>query len=68
MLVGCTAEECHYEFGSRRAAELFVEVSRLAKLLGFGEEQLEFHQVHTGEEQTLAPKVKAFVDRLAEGQ
>jgi heterodisulfide reductase subunit A/F420-non-reducing hydrogenase iron-sulfur subunit len=68
MLVGCPAEECHYEFGSRRAAELFVEVRRLAKLLGFREEQLEFHEVRTGEEQTLAPMVKAFVDRLAKGQ
>jgi coenzyme F420-reducing hydrogenase delta subunit len=68
MLVGCPAEECHYEFGSRRAAELFVEVRRLAKLLGFREEQLEFHEVRTGEEQTLAPMAKAFVDRLAKGQ
>jgi coenzyme F420-reducing hydrogenase delta subunit len=66
MLVGCTPEECHYEFGSRRAAELFVEVRRLAKLLGFREEQLEFHQVSTGEEETLVKKVKVFVDRLAE--
>jgi F420-non-reducing hydrogenase iron-sulfur subunit len=68
MLVGCPPEECHYEFGSRRAAELFVEVRRLAKLLGFREEQLEFHQVHTGEEEALARKVKVFVDRLAEGK
>ncbi len=27
MLVGCAPEECHYEFGSRRAAELFEEVA-----------------------------------------
>jgi coenzyme F420-reducing hydrogenase delta subunit len=66
MLVGCTPEECHYEFGSRRAAELFVEVRRLATLLGFRKEQLEFHQVHAGEVETLAKKVKAFVDRLTE--
>ena len=68
MLVGCPPEECHYEFGSRRAGELFVEVRRLAKLLGFREEQLEFHQVHTGEEENLARKVKTFVERLVEGE
>jgi hypothetical protein len=45
-----------------------VEVRRLAMLLGFREEQLEFHQVHTGEVETLAYKVKAFVDRLTEGR
>ena len=65
MLVGCSPEECHYEFGSRRAADLFNEVRRLARLLGFREEQLEFHQVHTGEEETLIEKVRGFVDQLA---
>lgn len=65
MLVGCPPEECHYEFGSRRAEELFVEVRRLANLLGFREEQLEFHQVHTGEEELLARNVRTFVERLA---
>jgi coenzyme F420-reducing hydrogenase delta subunit len=65
MLVGCSPEECHYEFGSRRAANLFDEVRRLARLLGFREEQLEFHQVHTGEEEALIAKVRSFVNQLA---
>jgi coenzyme F420-reducing hydrogenase delta subunit len=65
MLVGCSPEECHYEFGSRRAAELFEEVLKLARLLGFREEQLGFHQVHTGEGATLIEKVRTFVDTLA---
>ncbi|TNF86900.1 MAG: hydrogenase iron-sulfur subunit [Gammaproteobacteria bacterium] len=65
MLVGCPAEECHYEFGSRRAAELFEEVQKLAQLLGFRENQLQFHQVHTGEGAALIEKVRSFVDQLA---
>lgn len=64
MLVGCTAEECHYEFGSRRAAELFEEVQKLAQLLGFRENQLQFHQVHTGEGAALVKKVRSFVGQL----
>lgn len=64
MLVGCSPEECHYEFGSRRAAQLFEEVVRLAKLLGFREEQLAFHQVHTGEGAVVVEKVRAFVTQL----
>jgi coenzyme F420-reducing hydrogenase delta subunit len=64
MLVGCSPEECHYEFGSRRAAELFDEVRKLAKLLGFREDQLAFHQVHTGEGPELVEKVQAFVAQL----
>jgi F420-non-reducing hydrogenase iron-sulfur subunit len=65
MLVGCPPEECHYEFGSRRAAELFEEVRKLAGLLGFREEQLEFHRVHIGEGLALVEKVQAFVERQA---
>lgn len=64
LLVGCSAEECHYEFGSRRAAELFEEVRKLARLLGFQDEQLGFHQVHRGEEEALIEQVRAFVAQL----
>ena len=65
MLVGCSPEECHYEFGSRRAAELFEETRTLAKLLGFRSEQLAFYQVHIGEGSALIEKVQAFAARLA---
>jgi coenzyme F420-reducing hydrogenase delta subunit len=65
MLVGCSPEECHYEFGSRRAAELFEEVLKLAELLGFHEERLQFHQVHVGEGAALLEKVRAFVTQVA---
>jgi coenzyme F420-reducing hydrogenase delta subunit len=65
MLVGCSPEECHYEFGSRRAAELFEEVLKLAGLLGFREERLQFHQVHVGEGAALIERVRAFVTQVA---
>jgi coenzyme F420-reducing hydrogenase delta subunit len=66
MLVGCSPEECHYEFGSRRAADLFEDVRKLARLLGFRDEQLAFHQVHTGEGAALVAKVRDFVAQLDE--
>ncbi len=65
MLVGCSPEECHFEFGSRRAAELFEEVRELVRLLGFHEDQLQFYQVHAGEGEALVQKVRDFVDQLA---
>jgi coenzyme F420-reducing hydrogenase delta subunit len=66
MLVGCTPEECHYEFGSRRAAELFEEVRKLARLLGFRQEQLAFHQVGAGEAESLIEAVRSFVEQIAD--
>ncbi|HSR35474.1 MAG TPA: hydrogenase iron-sulfur subunit [Anaerolineae bacterium] len=68
MLVGCSPEECHYEFGSRRAAELFEEVCKLAQLLGFRDSQLQFYQVHAGEGEALVGKVRDFVSHLKESQ
>jgi F420-non-reducing hydrogenase iron-sulfur subunit len=68
MLVGCTPDECHYEFGSRRAAELFEEVRQVAQMLGYQERQLQFHQVHAGEGPALVEKVQAFVAHLAAGR
>jgi coenzyme F420-reducing hydrogenase delta subunit len=65
MLVGCLPKECHYEFGSRRAAQLFDRVRELATLLGFREDQLAFHQVQAGEGAVLVEKVQAFVAQLA---
>jgi len=65
MLVGCTAEECRYEFGSRRAAELIEEVRKLTALLGLREDRLQFHQVRAGESADLIGEVQKFVGRLA---
>lgn len=65
MLVACTPEECHYEFGSRRAAELFEEVRNLTRLLGLHEDRLQLVQVGTGESASLVAKLQDFVDRLA---
>jgi coenzyme F420-reducing hydrogenase delta subunit len=65
MLVGCTPEECRFEFGSRRAEELYTEVRKLVGLLGLGEERLLFHQVHTGEGAELVERVRAFMEQLS---
>ena len=64
MVIGCSPEECHYEFGSLRAAELFEEVRQLVRILGFRAERLEFHQVRAGEGEALAEKVRVFVEQL----
>ena len=65
MLVGCTPDECHFEFGSRRAAELFEETRELAGLLGISQDRLQFLQVRAGEGAELVASVQGFVDRLA---
>jgi F420-non-reducing hydrogenase iron-sulfur subunit len=68
MLVGCTPEECHYEFGSRRASELFEEVCQVARLLGFRRDRLKFLQVPAGAGETVIQEVQAFVSHIAESE
>ena len=65
LLVGCTADECRYEFGSSRAAELFDEVRELARLLGLHEDRLQLYQVRADEGADLIRRVREFVDGLA---
>ena len=65
LLVGCAADECRYEFGSSRAAELFDEVRELARMLGFHEGRLQFVQVRADEGAHLIRRVWEFVDGLA---
>ncbi len=65
LLLGCAADECRYEFGSSRAAELFEEVRELARLLGIHEDRLQLCQVHADDAAGLVETVREFVDRLA---
>ena len=65
MLVGCAADECRYEFGSSRAAELFEDVRELARLLGIHEDRLHICQVRADEGADLIGQMRQFVDRIA---
>jgi F420-non-reducing hydrogenase iron-sulfur subunit len=65
MLIGCTPEECHYEFGSRRAADLLKEVREVSDLLGF-QDRIRFLQVPAGAGETVVQEIQAFVSRIAE--
>ncbi len=64
LLLGCPPGECHYEFGNRRAEEVFSEARQMATLLGYGDEQLQLDWVAAGEGEAFAQKVQTFVAGL----
>lgn len=64
LLLGCPPGECHYEFGNRRAEEVFAEARQMATLLGYGEAQLRLDWVAAGDGETFADKMRAFVAGL----
>ena len=64
LLLGCPPGKCHYEFGNRRAEEVFAEAKEMAALLGLRDEQLQLDWVAAGEGEAFVEKVRAFVAGL----
>jgi coenzyme F420-reducing hydrogenase delta subunit len=64
LLLGCPPGECHFEFGNRRAEEVFEEALGLVTLLGYREEQLRLDWVGAGEGKVFVEKVEKFMAGL----
>ena len=64
LMLGCPPEQCHYEFGGRRAEEVYTQAKELVKVLGCGDSQLQLDWVAAGEGQHLVNKVQEFVAGL----
>ncbi|GAF91223.1 unnamed protein product, partial [marine sediment metagenome] len=45
LVVGCSADECHYEFGARRFAETYAKVKQLAHMLGYDKKCIEYETI-----------------------
>jgi F420-non-reducing hydrogenase iron-sulfur subunit len=68
LLLGCPPGECHFEFGNKRAEEVFSEVKELAALLGYRDEQCGLDWLAAGDGEGFVNKVEAFIERLSENQ
>jgi F420-non-reducing hydrogenase iron-sulfur subunit len=64
LMLGCPPGECHFEFGNKRAEEVFEETRRLIELLGFKDEQFKFDWVAAGEAEVFVNKVEVFIAGL----
>ena len=64
LLLGCPPGQCHFEFGNRRAEEIFEEARGLVALLGYREEQLVLDWVGAGQGRDFVDKVERFMAGL----
>jgi coenzyme F420-reducing hydrogenase delta subunit/ferredoxin len=64
LMLGCPPDECHYEFGSRRAEKTFDLTRMLMQLLGRSDKRLVMDWLAAGDEETWARKLQTFVDGL----
>ena len=45
LVVGCSADECHYEFGAKRFAETFAKVQQLTHMLGYDKNRIDYETI-----------------------
>ncbi|MCK4903209.1 MAG: FAD-dependent oxidoreductase [Candidatus Marinimicrobia bacterium] len=45
LVVGCSADECHYEFGAKRFAETYAKVEQLAHILGYEKYRIKYETI-----------------------
>ncbi len=45
LVVGCSADECHYEFGAKKFAETYAKVQQLAHMLGYKKDRIEYETI-----------------------
>ena len=64
LLLGCPPGDCHYEFGNRRAEEMFAVAVKLVRLLGYSPQQLQMDHVVGGDGEAWVDKVQSFVNGL----
>jgi F420-non-reducing hydrogenase iron-sulfur subunit len=64
ILLGCPPGECHYEFGNRRAEEIFAEAKELALLLGYKDEQFKLDWIPEGNGEFFINQVETFIKGL----
>ena len=64
LLLGCPPGECHFEFGNRRAEDVFEETRGLIALLGYQEEQLVINWVGAGQGKKFTQILEQFLTGL----
>jgi NADPH-dependent glutamate synthase beta subunit-like oxidoreductase/coenzyme F420-reducing hydrogenase delta subunit/NAD-dependent dihydropyrimidine dehydrogenase PreA subunit len=64
LLLGCPQDECHYEFGGRRADETFAVARDLIRTMGFSEQWLKMDRLAAGDGRAWVHKIKTFLAEL----
>jgi len=68
LLLGCPPDECHYEFGGRRAEETFAVSRDLVRTMGYSDQWLKMDRVAAGDGKTWVDKIQSFLAGLNANQ
>jgi coenzyme F420-reducing hydrogenase delta subunit len=67
LMLGCPPDRCHYEFGSRRAEEVYAQAKELVRVSGCQEAQFRLDWISVGEGGALVDKLQDFLAGLNGG-
>ena len=61
LMLGCPPDECNFDFGFRKAEEVYTQSRDLILTLGFHDSQLKLDSVAAGDGKTFSEKVIGFI-------
>jgi F420-non-reducing hydrogenase iron-sulfur subunit len=64
LMLGCPPDQCHYEFGNRRAEEVYAQAKELIKIIGCSDSQFQLDWVAAGDGGALVDRLQAFLAGL----
>ena len=64
LLLSCPPGECCFEFGNKKAEEVYTETKPLIKMLGYRDEQFMFDRVPAGAGEVFVEIVQRFITGL----
>jgi len=64
LVVGCAADECHYEFGAKRFAETYAKVQQIAHMLGYEKDRLEYDTISDKDTEKFVDIVKNYTRKI----
>ncbi len=64
LMLGCPPDECNFDFGFRKAEEVYAQSRDLIRTLGFHDSQLKLDYVAAGEGKTFSEKVIGFIEGI----
>lgn len=64
LVVGCAADECHYEFGAKRFADTYAKVQQIAYMLGFKKDRLEYATISGKNTEKFVEIVKDYARKI----
>ena len=68
LMLGCPPDECNFDFGIRKAEDVYLKSKELLRILGFHDLQLKLDHVAAGEGKAFSEKVSSFVEAVTDLQ